>query len=237
MRRLLIIVAYAFLALAVAGLGAYFVVSFMVEKAPEVEVPDVTGLPLNEAVENLSARGIDLEVRDFIFSDEVSENRVVRQRPQAGSIIKAGRAVGVVLSKGTERHFAPDVVGVAEEEAIIALAQLNLSPLTGAKVPGEVAGVVLGQSRVPGTRLGVGESVALLVSSGPEAPLLRMPNLSGLEAAKALEKLSAMGIKVSRVEEMKLGGMMQSGRVLGQEPLAGAPVRKDAEANLSVSAE
>jgi serine/threonine-protein kinase len=237
MRRFWIVLLYAMLAIAVASLGAYLVVAFMIEKAPEVEVPDVANMALTDALDTLNARGLELEVRGFSFSDDVEVNRVVRQRPSAGSIVKAGRGVGVVLSRGGERQFVPDLIGQFEEDANITLAQAGLTPAPGVRIPGDVAGVVIAQSRVPGTKMSKGDQVFLLVSTGPELPYLRMPNLSGTPISQAESELSALGLKISRVEDTQIGDPTRTGRVIGQEPLPGAKVQKGSEVTLSVAAD
>lgn len=237
MRRFMIVILYSLLAIAVAGLGAYLVVAFMVEKAPEVEVPDVYNMSLTDALDTLNARGLELEVRDFAFSDAVEENRVLRQRPSAGSVVKGGRGVGVVLSRGGERQFVPDLIGQFEEDANIQLAQAGLTPAPAVRIPGEPAGTVLAQSRVPGTKMSKGDPVFLIVATGPEQPWLRMPNLSGTPLGEAEKVLSELGLKISRVEDTQIGDPSRSGRVIGQEPLPGSKVQKGSEVTLSVSAD
>ena len=98
-------------------------------------MPDVTGQGLSEALDRLRTVGLDLEVRSFRYSQEVPENRIVRQSPEPGRIVKAGRGVGVVLSRGPERHPTPDVRGLSLEDARILLEEAGLRAQVAVRKP------------------------------------------------------------------------------------------------------
>lgn len=234
MRRIVFAFGYTLLALAVALIGGYLVVSFMVTTTPEVEVPSVTGLTLSDALDKLNQNKLDLEVRDFVFSSAVGENRVVRQRPREGEVVKQGRSVGVVLSRGPERNAVPDVVGQNTEDAAIALSQASLVPESAERIPWGAPGVVVAQGAAPGFRLAKGEKIPLLVSEGPAPVVLRMPRLEGLSREEAEQAVKAMGLRIERVEEDSFGIFSLAGRVMGQEPPAGSPVSSGSAVSLTV---
>jgi serine/threonine-protein kinase len=234
-RRFVLISVYALAALAIAGLAGYLIVAYMVEKNPEVEVPAITGLTLGEALDRLNERKLDLEVREFAFSDAMEENRVLIQRPTPGQVVKAGRAVGVVVSRGAERHSVPDLAGMQTEDASIMLTEAGLRAEVGAKMPGGPEGTVLGQNRTPGSKLGGGATVVLLVSSGPARQVYRMPRLEGQPRAEAEATLTRLGLKVERVEEVDLGDATREGRIVSHEPLPGFPVSQETGIVLSVA--
>lgn len=224
------------MAFAVAGLGGYLVIAYMVQKAPEVKVPDVTDLALTDALDRLQEAKLDLEVRDFAYSDLVKENKVLTQRPQPGQVVRAGRAVGVVLSRGAKRYPVPDVVGKRLEEAAIMISESGLKYEIGATIPGGRVDEVLGVSREPGTRLGGGETVRLLVSSGPRAVVLRMPKVEGMSRGEAEALLATIGLSVERIEMVNLGDSEKVGKIISQEPLPGYPVDRGAPVTLSAVA-
>ncbi len=235
MRRLGLGLAYAALAVGVALLGAYLAVSLVVEKAPEVEVPPVTGLTLSAGLDALTAARLDLEVRGFAYSDEVPENHIVRQKPEAGQVVKAGRGVGVVLSRGPERHPAPDVRGLALEEARILLEVAGLTPVVALRLPRGPLGQVLALGADPGRLLPREASLPLALSSGPAPALLRMPRLDGNTLEDALAVLDELGLRLGRIEEVALEDPSRQGRVVSQEPLGGFPVQRGAPVVLSVA--
>lgn len=235
MKRFVIVGVYAAAALAVAAIAGYLIVAFMVESAPEAEVPSVTGMTLGEALDRLTERKLDLEVAGFVYAEDMEENRVVRQRPLPGQVVKQGRSVGVILSRGAESRSVPDVLGMPLEDATIKLNEAGLHPETGASMRGGAEGTVLGQNRKPGSRLKTGETVALLVSSGLSRPVYRMPRLEGQPLEEAEASLTRLGLKVERVEEMNLGDPTRAGRVVSSDPLPGYPVASDTGVHLSVA--
>jgi beta-lactam-binding protein with PASTA domain len=235
-RRRWLILTSGLLAAVVAGLGGYLLLSFVVERAPSVTVPDVTGLGISEAVDKLTAQSLDLEIRALAYSDEVPENRIVRQKPDAGKVVRAGRAVGVVLSRGAERHPVPDVRGLPLEDARIQLEEADLKAEVGVRMRDGAEGEVVAQGEEPGRRLARGSAVPLVVSSGPKPVLLRMPRLEGRTLDDAVAEADALGLRASRVEEVSLEDPSRQGRVVSHEPLAGFPVARGAEVTITVAA-
>lgn len=235
MRRPLVLFVYGILALSVAALGAYLAVALLVERAPEVKVPAVLGLSLSEGLDALAAADLDLEVTGFVYDEAVAENRIVRQRPAEGQVVKAGRAVGVVLSRGPERHPAPDVRGVPLEDARILLEEAGLVPEIAVRLARGPLGEVVAQGVEPGVPLPRGGSLPLVVSSGPRQAVLRSPHLEGRSLEEALALLDEMGLRLGRVEEVRLDDRALQGKVVGQEPLSGFPVQRGAPVTLSVA--
>jgi serine/threonine-protein kinase len=230
-----IALAYAALALVVALLGGYLAVSLVVERGEEVEVPAVLGLSLSEALDRLSDRGLDLEVRAFVYSDAVPENRIVRQSPTDGNIVKAGRSVGVTLSRGPERHAVPDLRGMLLEDARIRLGEAGLVARVAARIHRGPESEVVAQGITPGRRVATGAEVPLILSAGPPRQLLRMPRLEGMSLDDALSELDAWGLRVARVEEIKLEDTARNGRVISHEPLPGFPVERGEAVTVSVA--
>jgi serine/threonine-protein kinase len=227
--------AYTALGVGVASISAYLAVSLIVEQTPEVQVPAVTGLTLSAGLDVLNAAELDLEVQGFVYSDEVPENFIVRQRPEAGRIVKAGRSVGVVLSRGAERHPTPDLRGTPLEDARILLEEAGLKPEVVLRLARGPRDEVLGQGIDPGRLLPREASVPLVVSEGPRPVLLRMPRLEGGTLEAALAGLDERGLRVERIEEVKLDDPERQGHVVSQEPLAGFPVPRGAGVILGVA--
>ena len=66
------------------------------EHGVEVDVPDVTGLYLEEARITLSSDDLRMEVIDSTFSDKTPLGTIVEQTPAGGSRAKHGRIVYVI---------------------------------------------------------------------------------------------------------------------------------------------
>lgn len=235
MKRRLILPLYAALALGVAGLAAYLAVALFVEQGGEVAVPAVTGLSLSEALDEVTSQMLDLEVTAFEYSDAVPENHIVRQRPAAERVVREGRAVAVVVSRGPERHPAPDVRGLSLEDARILLGEAGLKEMVAARIPGGPVGQILALGADPGSRLPRGAELPLVLATGPRPVRLRMPRLEGLGVDAALATLDRHGLRAARVEEVSLEDPSRRGKVVSQEPLPGFPVVRGGGVTLAVA--
>jgi hypothetical protein len=69
--------------------------------AERVEVPDVVGLPRDEAQKRLDDAGLELGSQDEAPSNEVAAGAVIEQNPAAGTKVDRGDAVDVVVSTGS----------------------------------------------------------------------------------------------------------------------------------------
>ncbi|MEL0273344.1 MAG: Stk1 family PASTA domain-containing Ser/Thr kinase [Pontimonas sp.] len=75
-------------------------------------LPDVTGLPVDEARETLDAVGVSGVVGgDGAFSDTVPEGYVVEVSLPAGATIRPGDTLTLIVSRGPELVMIPDLVG------------------------------------------------------------------------------------------------------------------------------
>lgn len=75
-------------------------------------LPDVTGLPVDEARETLDGVGVNGVVGgDGAFSDTVPEGYVVEVSLPAGATIRPGDTLTLIVSRGPELVMIPDLVG------------------------------------------------------------------------------------------------------------------------------
>jgi eukaryotic-like serine/threonine-protein kinase len=82
-----------------------------------VEVPDLRGKSVAEAVNMLQKKGLHMLGAVEDFDSDVPAGSISRQDIPASSQVKEGRGIKVVVSKGPRVQFVPDVVGMKLEEA------------------------------------------------------------------------------------------------------------------------
>lgn len=93
-------------------------ISLVVSKGAPVDVPDVVGLTLDEAREELSEAGLKMEtVPEEVFSDEAPKGSVAEQSPEGDGQAGEGSTVRLTISKGPQLFEVPDVDGLSEDEA------------------------------------------------------------------------------------------------------------------------
>ena len=106
------LLAYAVLILLVFGLAAYTSFSLFV-RSGVTTVPSVIGLSRADAVAALADQGLTVRNAEGgeRYDDKIPAGRVARQSPDPRVLMKRGRPVVIVLSKGPRRVQVPDLLG------------------------------------------------------------------------------------------------------------------------------
>ena len=111
--------------LAVAGGAAYLTLRILIP--PEnIEVPQIVGKKLDEAVIILSKNSLSLRVTGEKYSAKVPPDVVISQVPSPGVKVRKDRSIEVVISKGKRVISVPYVIGMELREAKVFLSQKGL---------------------------------------------------------------------------------------------------------------
>jgi eukaryotic-like serine/threonine-protein kinase len=101
-------------------------VTLVVSRGPRpIEVADVRGRPLEEAAAVLREAGLEVEVVDRRFDEEVAAGVVLTQDPGPGEILRRGDTVSVAVSRGPEPVAVPNVRGMRAGDAVAELEALG----------------------------------------------------------------------------------------------------------------
>jgi beta-lactam-binding protein with PASTA domain len=162
---------------------------------PEVHpVPDLVGVELASAKGELEGLGLKVKEGKAQYSDTAAEGVVLSTNPKAGTQLKPGETVTVVLSRGRAPITVPDLTGKNINEASAELAALGLNRAERYKESDQPADTILGQSPKPGTGVEKGVEVTLDVSKGP--PLVTVPDLTNQPCPQAQATLQGLGLQV-----------------------------------------
>jgi beta-lactam-binding protein with PASTA domain len=217
-------------------LTAYFSFNLWVRRGATA-VPELTGRSEAEAREALVERGLALRVADFgRFSADVPAGHVFETRPAGGSFVKRGAEVEVVLSRGEQRVFVPDLGGKSPAAARLTLEAEGLAE--GARL--EIfsrrgpAGTVVGQDPPPGVEVLAGAAVTTLVARAGADDAWVMPDLVTRRYEPVRASLEAQGFRFGSVAIEPYEGAF-AGTILRQTPPPGHPVRRGDAISLVVS--
>ena len=105
--RIIVCAAAVMLAGTVIG---YFTLHILIRKN-EVTVPDVRSKNPIIALEKLNSIGLQLDIIDQEYSSNIPTNFIIKQSPEPGSLLKKGRKVKVILSKGSKVIPTPTLCG------------------------------------------------------------------------------------------------------------------------------
>lgn len=136
----------------------------------EQKVPDLLGYDLSAAETLLTDRGLELGKVSEDFSEKYDVNQVMSQTPKEGALVTSGTRVNVVISKGTEKEriTMPNLVGKTLQEANNILKDNNLQGNTRKQASTEYfADRVISQEPVAGVLVEEGETINLVISTGP----------------------------------------------------------------------
>ena len=182
------VVALVLALLIAAGALAYFLT-----RPDMVVVPGVTGQQEPEATVALQDAGFEVQVEEI--RNDASEGTVVEQDPRGGTEAEDGSTVTIEVSLGPGTVEVPNVEGRTEAQARRQLEQLGFEVRVDRQSSSSVeSGSVIGTVPGPGTELGAGEAVTLLVSRGVATEIV--PSVIGLDRIEAQQQLEDAGFLV-----------------------------------------
>lgn len=201
--------------------GVFFLASLRVAtRAREVEVPDLTGRSVAEAQKLLAASGLVLRVDETRRPDpKVPADHILTQEPDAGSVLRAQRAVRVRVSDGQRAPVVPAVANLPERTADVALEADKIAVGIRAEIRSAAynPGLVVAQDPAPPGRAA---AVNLLVNRGERSASYVMPDLIGTLGVRTADILRRQGFRVAEASAVPYPGL-PPGVVVRQAPQAG----------------
>jgi beta-lactam-binding protein with PASTA domain len=215
--------------LAVVGIIAVFIFFVAVRGAEQTMVPEVRGKELTEALLELQVKELYPRIQLRYSQSSRDRGYILEQDPRAGTIVKAGRQVRLVVSQGVMINRVENYIGRNIDDVrmdIQVYVAFSGSPLLTLKEPlmydfsPEPPGTILQQKPEPGADISGPTNLEFVVSRGQEHVLVTVPQLVGLSLTAALEQIGRMGIvfefSLQELREGERGGM-----VVHQSPDAG----------------
>ena len=179
--------------------------SGLFNKAPTVEVPDLTGMTLSEIYGNPELSEKFKVVQGSVeYSDKYEKDQIMDQNPKPGKEVEEGSTITVTISGGKEAVKMIDVKNMTYEDAVKALQEIGLKVDTpeyefSEKVEEDC---VISYTPPKGTELYPGDQVHLVISKGPESKKVIVPSVTGQSIDQARRMLEDLGLKVGSTEEI-----------------------------------
>lgn len=225
--------------LSLLGAGGYYAYTTLgsglgprpAPQSQNVAIPNVSGQPEAAATAQLTQLGFKVERKDEA-SPTVPKGEVIATNPAAGSQIRSGATVTLVVSSGKEVVEVPELKGMTTEDALRALtdAGLQLDPTVKQENSDTIMeGQIVEQAPAPGAQVSKGSRVAITVSSGVEE--IRVPIIDGMLWDNAEINLTDLGfVPQVRVVESEL----PAGTVISLEE-SGQKLPKGSVVNVTIS--
>ncbi len=224
-------------ALAVLGIG-YFLYSFFLADlfhvTKEVEVPNFVGKHI-EQIDMSDYPELTVYIENWESSETVEYSYVIRQTPNAERMVKVGTPVALTVSSGPATDSMRDLEGQTVQNATTILDNLDLGirfDLVRESSDVIAEDCVIRTIPEQGATLSYGQTVTLVVSTGPEIETVPVPGLLGMEEQRAIEKLDSWELDhdLTYVDSDE-----PIGTVIFQSIEQGTEVKKGTTVNLQIS--
>lgn len=215
------------------GLGAAD--DFLPESEPEIvtyPVGTLVGRDIDEVRREIESNTWTLETSST-RSDGSVPGEILTQSPAPGVQLEEFGVVVVVVSEGPLLHAMPELSGLTQAEAELALdaESLTLGQIERTFDEEVPDGLVLRASVPTGTEVETGSVVNLVISEGPEPRIV--PDLSQRSRADAEAVLTELGLVPVFVDDFSR--TVAEGLVIGTEPAPTATVEKGGEIAVVIS--
>jgi len=222
-----------FAVIGMAALGYWFATKSTITT---VQTPSVVGKSVSDANTTLTEAKLKLGLQTPQNDDKAPIGTILSQDPAAGTSIKEGESVNVVVSAGIEKATVPDLSSVTTQDAAnkaLGDAKLKLGIITQEDSDSladlKPAGTVLSQSPAPNTSVDVNSSVDVTISSGK----IKVPNVVNKTKTQANNDLINAGFNVSFIYEERSD--KSDGIVLAQTPASGKGLAQGGNVTLTIS--
>lgn len=199
-------------------------------------VPDLKSRSIAAALDQLAPLNLGLRKTGVEFNASVPISSVLRQDPPAGTVVREGKTIRVVVAQGGQTVLAPAVVGLPlrNAEMMLRQAQLALGEVSESYSLKQDKGMVLSQDPKAEASVEQDALVNLVVSGGaPPAGVALMPDFLRKNVEEAQSWAAGSGAKL----EIKTDAtsLFPHGTVMTQTPAADTVLSPDAKVQLLVS--
>lgn len=170
-----------------------------------LQVPSVTGIDADKAIQQLQEQGFDVIVTDSAYNDSMKLNIVRKQLPLSGATVKVNRTVFLQVNpKVLPMVSVPKLEGLSYRFAIDYLNKNNLVLGDTTERPDFMKGSVLdqlyrGKSIAAGQKVRWGSKIDLVIGGGVQAVQIPVPDIIGMTVADVRNLLASKGIILASV--------------------------------------
>ena len=207
--------------------------SYQILNAGKISVPSLVGMSQGEAKNDLKNLGLNIQVVEEVFSEDVTKGKIIATKPGGGGKISPAGTVGLIVSKGQERIIVPTLNGLTPDVASGKISDLGLSvgQINESFDMKVAAGFVIGTDPKDGSEVRRKSIVNLIVSKGVEQ--LALPSYVGKGGEQALSELNDLGFDVN--VKYSFSDSIFKGQVITQRPERSDLISKGSKIELEIS--
>ncbi|KDR94035.1 serine/threonine protein kinase [Peptoclostridium litorale DSM 5388] len=211
--------------------GGFYIKEML--KPKEYSLPKLESMKFEDAKKMLEEKKIKLSIRREENSNEVLKDHIISQEPQAGTTVKEGFEVTVVVSKGGKLSQVPNLEGKKLGDLTGILSEANFEEgVVTFEFNDKPEGTILSQKPRALSKLEEGSSIDVVVSKGQEVKLVIVPQLVGVSFEDAKKLMGDLRLGDVTYDEDK---SQPDGVVLKQSLSAGEKTEENKSMNLVVN--
>jgi len=207
------------------------------EPVETFSMPYVINLRYEDAYDLLKQNSEDINITSTEdYSDTVEKGKVIEQYPTESTEIKEDGQIRLVISAGKEAFQIPDVSNYSDQQAVTVLTDMGLRVLHDYKKDNNIEeGKVISTNPASGNMAVKGDTITVLVSSGPDTKYVQVPDLTDLDETSARSKIEASGLSFGRVSNETGYSNRTAGKVAAQSHAAGTDVQEGTSIDIILS--
>lgn len=220
------------------------------EKDPSTQVTETAKPGTSTSEEEITLEDYANKIKDYVetdlsnydisctvteeASDDVEKGYVIRTSPAAGSSVKKGGKVELIVSSGVEQVSIPDTTGDTITDAYQTLNDKGFKVKQGEDVySSQPIGKVAYTKPAAGKKVDKGATITIYPSKGEETKYVKVPNLLGMTRSQAKSALEKAGLKYG--SETKSYSSTQKNRVCVQSVSSGNEVEEGSSVDITLS--
>ena len=191
------------------------------------DVPDITGMNVDEATQALTDAGLELD--DTVTEEsnkDIPTGQIISQNPAGGSQLSKGSKVRITVSTGPEDVSVPDIKGLNVEDAKSTLEGQDLKVQIQMVDSTKPEGTVISMPDTSNAK--AGDTITLQVSNGMLIAVPDLVRMTESDAKSALKQLGWTG-SFTKGEVVNTPVPTDAGRIAWSSAQSGQTIRKDAD--------
>ena len=136
---------------------------------PQNLVPNFIGMDYTQVQNNREYTSMYLFYVTEEYSDTAPAGQIIQQEPSADTVLKAGKTIRLVVSKGPQMAEMPNIIGFTQDSAVKELEARGLvaSCFMVVNDGSYASGCVVRTSEEPGTKVEVGTVITVYIAADP----------------------------------------------------------------------
>lgn len=212
----------------------FLIMPRIVGSGKNITVPNLIGKPMAEAQKIILTQGLELGNVRAVYDTIYAHSYVVGQKPLAGSVVRSGRSVNLIVSKGPQLVKIPFLEQMSIDQGLRVLTSLGITQISIDSLRSSTIanGKIIGLEPGPGSEMPLSGRLKIFVSSGASGIFL-MPSLIGLPTDVAADSVYYNGLILGGVQAIPSDE--RQGLVIVQYPEEGMKIRTGDTVRLIVS--